>query len=101
MEKRVIVIFFLATLAVIQAQYPEVDEEICVGYDDGALFQIQGTCTLYYFCQDQIGYIDDCKNFGDEYQFDPDLNDCNFADEVGCIEDEEPFYPDTDPSTLR
>ncbi|KAG5673672.1 hypothetical protein PVAND_003698 [Polypedilum vanderplanki] len=95
----IFVIISLLNLILIKAQYPEVDEDICIGYEDGALFQIQGTCTLYYYCVDQIGYIDDCKNFGDEYQFDPEINDCNLAEIVGCVEEEEPFYPDPDPET--
>jgi hypothetical protein len=94
---KVLVLISLASLAPIKAQFPDVDEEVCVGYDDGALFQIENTCSQYYYCVDQVGYIDDCKNFGEEYQFDPTINDCGFADEIGCIEPEEPFYPDPDP----
>lgn len=93
-----LVIFLTTTTTTVRAQ-AEFDEEICLGYDDGELFQIQGTCTKYYYCVDQVGYIDDCTNFGEDYQFDPAINDCNLADQVGCIEDDNYVdYPEeTDP----
>lgn len=64
---------------------PEYDTKICRRHGDGFLIGIKGSCSLFYFCSDEIAYLDDCKNFGN-YQFDPIINDCSHKSIVKCDE---------------
>jgi hypothetical protein len=74
---------------------PEYDEEICIGQDDGVLLKIQGDCTHYYYCEGEIGYLEDCLSFGN-FQFDENIGNCNYPEEVNCVpeETEYPEYPE-------
>jgi hypothetical protein len=83
---------------------PEYNEEICIGQEDGALFPIDGYCALYYYCDQEYGYLDDCRNYGD-FLFDAAYGNCNDADQVDCVDyvypdpDPDPVYPDPEPET--
>lgn len=69
---------------------PDYDTELCIGYQDGEMFGIEGSCSKYYYCVDEIGYLDSCKMFGD-YQFDVNINDCYFKSKVMCDETKDVF----------
>lgn len=92
-------IFIIAVKA--QKNYPEYDDQMCVGYEDGVLFGIDNECRNYYYCVDQVAYLDDCQNLCDGCQFDVNINDCNYAENAQCVEIEEPITnaPTTQPPT--
>lgn len=77
----------------INAQYPEYDDEMCIGSEDGVLFGIPNECYKYYYCVEEVAYLDDCTNFCEGCQFDVNLNDCNNEEEVQCVAEEIPTYP--------
>lgn len=97
MFREIIVIISFICLA--YAQLPDYDESNCIDQEDGVMFGVQESCTYYYYCQEGIGYLQNCAEFG-EYQFDFNINDCNFAEEVGCVEPEYPDYGETDEPEL-
>jgi len=87
---KLLVIFLFICISV-NAAPPDYDEQICIGQDDGTLLGIAGYCTYYYYCEGEIGYIEDCKSFGD-FQFDGNTGECNSPEVVNCVE--EPEYPE-------
>jgi Chitin binding Peritrophin-A domain len=76
----------------------EFDEEICIGLDDDVIIPIEGSCDDYYFCSGQVGYLYKCSDYGEEYQFDVYLNDCNLASEANCVETPQ-IIPTNSPQT--
>jgi hypothetical protein len=84
------ILILISLLSVIKAQdstYPDMDEEMCIGQEDGVLFGIDNECDNYYYCSDQIAYLDKCSDYCEGCQFDVNLNDCNYADEAQCYVD--------------
>lgn len=63
--------------------YPEIDSEICVNHKDDEKMVVRESCTHYYHCENQIGYLIDCSDYG-VYRYDVQLGQCNFADKVEC-----------------
>lgn len=63
---------------------PDYDMNLCRGYADGNVFGVEGSCNYYYICSEQMAYLQSCKSFGEEYQFDAILNDC--VQDVKCNE---------------
>ena len=95
---KLLVILSLICMSV-NAAPPEYDEEVCIGQDDGVLIGIPGYCAFYYYCEGEIGYSEDCKAFGD-FLFDPLTGNCNYPEEVDCVDDGETEYPEyPDPET--
>ncbi|CAG9807177.1 unnamed protein product [Chironomus riparius] len=96
---KVLVILSLICMSV-NAVPPDYDEATCIGIEDGILRQITGYCTYYYFCEAEIGYLEDCKAYGD-FQFDATTGTCEPPEYVNCVEEPEyPEYPEyPDPET--
>lgn len=65
--------------------YPEIDSEVCVNHKDDEKIAVHGSCTHYYHCEAEVGYLIDCSDYG-VYRFDAQLNQCNFADKVACAD---------------
>ena len=63
--------------------YPETDPEICLNHKDDEKIAILDSCTHYYHCETEIGYLIDCSDYG-IYRYDAQLGQCNFADKVVC-----------------
>jgi len=90
---KLLVIFLFICISV-NGALPDYDEQVCIGQGDGTLLGITGYCTYYYYCEGEIGYLEDCKSFGD-FQFDESIKNCNYPAEVNCVEEPEYLdYPD-------
>lgn len=57
---------------------PEINQQVCVEKLDGEKVSVPESCTHYYHCESQLGYLIDCSDFGD-YRFDRNVGQCNFA----------------------
>lgn len=91
LRKIVILISFLSVLRAQyedESPYPQTDEEMCVGQEDGLLFGLENECDSYYYCSGEIAYLDKCSDYCEGCQFDFKINDCNYAEEAQCFVDE-------------
>jgi hypothetical protein len=70
----------------IKVSPPDYDLSLCRGYEDGNIFGIQGSCKFYYFCADQVGYLQNCLSYGEDFQFDTNKNDCSNKSTARCHE---------------
>lgn len=93
MLKFVIFVIFAVSLAIAQDEA----EEICQGQEDGTLIGIGAdiSCTEYYYCQEDYGFLDNCLDEDEDFQFDYNTNTCRPYAEVLC-EDPQPVEPDTE-----
>lgn len=94
MFKFVIFIFFAITLTCAQ---DEQNEEVCLDIPDGEQVGVGQdlSCTQYWYCDQGIGYLEDCLDRSEDLEFDYEINDCNYNDVVQCAGD----FPDPDPET--
>lgn len=87
MLKSLVIVFITFAIA-IKAQespYPTDDYEMCRSIEDGVLFGIDSECHYYYYCVEEVAYLDDCRNLCDGCQFSTILNDCDFEENVQCV----------------
>ena len=87
MFKSLVIIFtiFLAIKAQEEKPYPEYDDDMCRSIEDGVLFGIDSECFYYYYCVEEVGYLDDCRNLCEGCQFNPAINDCDYEETVQCV----------------
>lgn len=78
-------IFLVAVKAQFEGIYPGFNDEVCRNSKNGDLIQIDSECHYFYSCEDQVGYLDDCRNFCEGCQFDASINDCNYKEAVQCV----------------
>lgn len=90
-----LVIFLTFAFALSNAQLDPY--EVCVGLPDDTLIGVGAdiSCTEYFACFEEIGYIEDCLTRGDDLEFNYETNDCDFNDIVNCAAN----YPDPEPET--
>lgn len=89
----ILVVIFGAFKAQEVRPYPEYDDEMCRSVEDGVLFGIDAECYFYYYCVEEVAYLDDCRNLCDGCQFDVSINDCNYEDTVQCVVQDVPTNP--------
>lgn len=90
----IFVIFFIGA----KAQFPDYDETLCEGQAEDAIIGIPDECDYYYYCYEGIAYLDQCNNICEGCKFDPEISDCNYAENVPqCTADIVTDPPITEP----
>jgi hypothetical protein len=78
-------VILVALLSVSEAQfYPYYDLEICSGLAENSVIGIKYECFKYYYCNNGVAYLDDCRNVCKGCQFDFKINECNAEMLVKC-----------------
>lgn len=101
------VVFLTFAVSLVTAQ--DENGEVCQGQEDGTLIGVGAdiSCTQYWECENEIGYLEDCFVQGEDLQFDYTTGQCNYDDYVNCDaggDNPDPEYPDPeypDPDTTR
>lgn len=72
---------------------PDYETHVCFEYEDGVTLGIEGSCSLYYYCHDGVGYIYNCKESGDKL-YNPNTAECEAKELFECDESKDVImYP--------